>query len=158
MALRPSTVVIENVSPFHDRGRHPVKRVVGQTLTVEADIFKDGHDLIAACLKWRRVGSLEWHSVPMTPIPDGNDRWSASCVFFENAIFELTIEAWKDAFHTWRHEIEAKVQAGILEIQLELMEGALLCEQASQNARNSKTIHDSDLLSSFATAIRLKIG
>jgi starch synthase (maltosyl-transferring) len=57
MALRPSTVVIENVSPFHDRGRHPVKRVVGQSLTVEADIFKDGHDLIAACLKWRRCGT-----------------------------------------------------------------------------------------------------
>ena len=93
MALRPSTVVIENVSPFHDRGLHPVKRVVGQPLTVEADIFKDGHDLIAARLKWRRLGSPEWHTVPMTAIPNGNDRWTASCVLFENAVFELTIEA-----------------------------------------------------------------
>ncbi len=154
MALRPSTVVIENVSPFHDRGRHPVKRVVGQPLHVEADIFKDGHDLIAACLKWRRLGSPDWHSVPMTAIPNGNDRWAASCVLLENAVFELTIEAWKDAFHTWQHEIEAKVKAGVPEMKLELLEGALLCEQAAENARAGEMNHDSDLLLSFATSIR----
>ena len=154
MVLRPSTVVIENVSPFHDRGRYPVKRVVGQSLTVEADIFKDGHDLIAARLKWRRCGTSAWHSVPMTPIPNGNDRWTASCVFLENAVFEVTIEAWKDAFHTWLHEMEVKVKAGISDIQLELMEGALLCENAAINARAARETQDADRLISFAKLIR----
>ena len=154
MALRPSTVVIENVSPFHDRGRHPVKRVVGQSLTVEADIFKDGHDIIAACLKWRRCGTPSWHSVLMTQIPEGNDRWTASCVFLENAVFELTIEAWKDAFHTWLHEIEVKVKAGITDIRLELMEGALICEKAAFNAREAQHHEDATSLLSYASAIR----
>lgn len=154
MALRPSTVVIENVSPFHDRGRHPVKRVVGQSLTVEADIFKDGHDLIAACLKWRRCGTSAWHSIAMHPIPNGNDRWSASCVFFENAIFELTIEAWTDAFHTWLHEIEVKLTAGVSDLRLELMEGSMMCEKAALHALASQHSQDSDRLTSYASSIR----
>ena len=41
-------VVIECVSPELDAGRHPVKRIVGDTVWVGADIFKEGHDLLAA--------------------------------------------------------------------------------------------------------------
>ncbi|MEI6872168.1 MAG: maltotransferase domain-containing protein, partial [Verrucomicrobiota bacterium] len=45
MTLRPSTVTIENLQPLDEGGRYPLKRIVGDTLRVEADIFKDGHDL-----------------------------------------------------------------------------------------------------------------
>ncbi len=51
------TAVIENLQPLIDGGRYPVKRVVGEDLAVEADIFKDGHDVVAAILKWRMVGA-----------------------------------------------------------------------------------------------------
>src|SRR6516164_1751563 len=37
-------VVIERISPEIDCGRFPVKRVIGETVVVEADIFADGHD------------------------------------------------------------------------------------------------------------------
>ena len=47
------TAVIENLQPLIDGGRYPIKRVVGEDLVVEADIFKDGHDVVAAVLKWR---------------------------------------------------------------------------------------------------------
>ena len=46
--------VIENLQPLIDGGRYPIKRVVGEDLVVEADVFKDGHDVVAAALKWRR--------------------------------------------------------------------------------------------------------
>src|SRR4029079_13658736 len=45
-------VQIENVYPELDGGRFPVKRVVGDTVEVWADIFRDGHDKIAAVLKY----------------------------------------------------------------------------------------------------------
>ena len=50
------SVVIDNVKPLIDGGRYPIKRIVGEDLVVEADIFKDGHDVVAAVLKWRVLG------------------------------------------------------------------------------------------------------
>ena len=49
-------VVIENLQPLVNGGRYPIKRVVGEDVVVEADVFKDGHDAVAALLKWRLVG------------------------------------------------------------------------------------------------------
>jgi len=46
-------VVIEHVRPEVDGGRFPVKRVVGQSVIVEADVFADGHDEIAGVLRYR---------------------------------------------------------------------------------------------------------
>ena len=43
-------VVIENVRPEIDGGRHPVKRVLGEQVTVKADVFTDGHDSLACVL------------------------------------------------------------------------------------------------------------
>ena len=47
------SVVIENLQPLIEGGRYPIKRIVGEDLAVEADIFKDGHDVVAAVLRWR---------------------------------------------------------------------------------------------------------
>ena len=56
MNIRPFTAVIENIRPLVDGGRYPVKRVVGERLVVEADVFKEGHDVLSTVLKWRRLG------------------------------------------------------------------------------------------------------
>ena len=92
MTPRPPTVVIENVSPLIDGGRYVVKRCVGEGLTVEADIFKDGHDVVSAVLKWRAAGAAAWHETPMATVPWGMDRWRGTCAFFENGFYEVTIE------------------------------------------------------------------
>ncbi len=47
------TVVIENFYPSTIAPGHLLKRIVGEPLDVYADIFKDGHDVISAVLKWR---------------------------------------------------------------------------------------------------------
>ena len=54
------SVVIEGVSPELDCGRYPVKREVGDRLEVRADIIKEGHDILAAVLKFREKGTRKW--------------------------------------------------------------------------------------------------
>ena len=137
MDRHPYPVIIENVYPAINGGRFPVKRVVGEELRIEADIYKDGHDTVAARLKWRELGKRKWTSSPMTPIPDGNDRWQASCLFLRNATFEITIEAWPDAFRSWSHEFRTKLRAGQSDLTLESREGVLLIEAAADRAERS---------------------
>ena len=120
---RLPTVVIENVSPIVDGGRLPLKRVVGEELVVEADIFKDGHDITAAVLKWRAVGAKNaWSETPMAFV--ANDRWRANCRFLKIGPHEFTVEAWQDTFASWQHEFDKKYQAGITDLATEIEEGA----------------------------------
>ena len=154
MSLRPSTVVIENVSPLDEGGRYPLKRVTGESLVLEADIYKDGHDIVTARLKWRPVGTLEWHHAPMVPIPNGNDRWRGECAFFGNMRYEFTLEAWSDAFRTWQHEFELKFEAGLQELRSEILEGALLLEQAASRAALLRHSDDAHRLSTLAAELR----
>jgi len=46
----PARVMIANVAPAIDGGRFAIKRVVGETVTVTADIFAEGHDELTAVL------------------------------------------------------------------------------------------------------------
>jgi starch synthase (maltosyl-transferring) len=79
----PSSVIIDNVTPIIDCGRYPVKREVGDLLVVEADIFKEGHDKLAALLLHRPAADQAWRETEMEPL--GNDRWTASFPLTENA-------------------------------------------------------------------------
>src|ERR1700740_3512114 len=105
------SAVIENLEPLVDGGRYPTKRIVGEDLVVEADIFKDGHDVVAALLKWRILGEKRWHETPMVFID--NDRWRGSRRLYQNAMYEYPIEAWTDTFRTWQREFAAKFKGGI---------------------------------------------
>ena len=129
------SAIIENLEPLIDGGRYPVKRVVGEDLVVEADIFKDGHDVVAAVLKWRILGKQQWRETPMVFVD--NDRWRGVCTLYDNAIHEYTVEAWTDAFRGWQREFTTKFEAGISALRSEAMEGAALVRAAAQRARDS---------------------
>ena len=141
------TAVIENIEPLIDGGRYPVKRAVGEDLAVEVDVFKDGHDVVAAILKWRIVGEPHWHETGMTHL--GNDRWRGVCCLYENATYEYTVEAWADTFSGWRHEFAAKFKAGIANLTSETLEGAALLDSAARRARNSPDAHRLREISDF---------
>jgi starch synthase (maltosyl-transferring) len=135
-ALRLPTVVIENVTPSIDGGHRPIKRVTGEDLVVEADIFKDGHDITAAVLKWRPAGGKHgWRETPMAFLE--NDRWRGTCRCLHIGPHEVTIEAWQDTFHSWQHEFEKKFQAGIADLTTETIEGALVLETAAARAEKA---------------------
>jgi len=118
-------VVVENVWPEIDGGRHPVKRIVGDTLDVWADIFCDGHEAIDACVRYREAGEATWHEEPMTFFD--NDRWVGRIPLQRNARYRYTIDAWRDMFATWRRDLLRKRDAG-QPIALELIEGRTLLE------------------------------
>ena len=150
-APRLPTVVIENVTPLVDGGRLPLKRVTGEDLTIEADIFKNGHDITAAVLKWRPSGAEHaWHETPMAFLE--NDRWRGTCRFLHVGPHEFTIEAWQDTFHSWQHEFDKKFQAGITDLTTETLEGALLLEGAAERA--GKIAADAARLRELAAAMR----
>ena len=128
------SVVIENLRPLIEGGRYPIKRIVGEDLAVEADIFKDGHDVVAAVLKWRVLGKREWRETPMTFVD--NDRWRGVCTLYDEAIHEYTVEAWTDTFRSWQSEFAKKFDGGISDLRSEALEGAASVEAAARRARD----------------------
>ena len=91
-------VVIENVAPEIEDGRFPIKRVTGEQVAVEADVFADGHDELAVELRWRREDEREWQEAPMEAL--GNDRWRGSFTVVELGRYRYTLRAWVDRFAT----------------------------------------------------------
>src|SRR5437870_1253835 len=132
MARAFPSAVIENLRPLSDGGRYPVKRIVEDDLAVEADVFKDGHDIVAAALKWRLVGQPRWHETAMSFID--NDRWRGICSLNEIGVYEYTVEAWTDTFRSWRDEFTKKFEAGISDLTAEALEGAVLINSAGKRA------------------------
>ncbi|MGN6389570.1 MAG: maltotransferase domain-containing protein, partial [Burkholderiaceae bacterium] len=62
-ATKLPRIAIEAVSPAVDGGAFPVKRVVGECVDVEADVFADGHDRLGVALRWRAVDEAAWQEV-----------------------------------------------------------------------------------------------
>jgi starch synthase (maltosyl-transferring) len=124
-------VIIEGVHPEIDCGRHPVKRIVGDTLVVEADLVADGHDLVAGCLRHRHEDAAEWIETPLEPIV--NDRWRASFRLTEIGRWQYTLEAWPDPFRTWQEGLRKKVAAD-QDVSVDLRMGAELVAAAAARA------------------------
>jgi starch synthase (maltosyl-transferring) len=130
-ALAANRVAIEKVQPELDGGRFAVKRVVGDLFEVSADIFGDGHDRIAACLRYRAQDEAEWQETPMRFVD--NDRWAGAFPLIRNIRYLYTIFAWRDLFASWCGEVAKKHDAG-QNIALELIEGRTLVEKAAAAA------------------------
>jgi starch synthase (maltosyl-transferring) len=145
----PETLIIQNVSPQLDQGRHAVKKTVGEDVVVEADIFKEGHDVVSAVLKFRPLGESSWRETPMRPLI--NDRWRGIFSITGIGKWEFTIEAWGDAFLSWQEEISKKYAGGIRTLQSEALEGSALLDEAARRAGKS-----SDAKKIKAHASRLK--
>lgn len=124
-------VVIEGVAPEIDEGKFPVKRTRGETVTVEADIFVDGHEVISAALLFRRERDKEWRETPMTALV--NDRWRGMFIADEIGRYVYTVTAWVDRFKSWRRDLGKKVEAGA-HADLDVLAGAQLIEDASKRA------------------------
>src|SRR5437016_3888913 len=128
------SAVIENLQPLIEGGEYPVKRIVGEDLAAAADIFKDGHDVVAAVLKWRVLGKRAWRETPMTFA--NNDRWRGVCTLYDEAVHEYTVEAWTDTFRSWQREFAKKFEGGISDLRSEALEGAAIVEGAAKRARD----------------------
>jgi starch synthase (maltosyl-transferring) len=124
----PPRVVIEDVRPEVGAGRHPVKRSVGNSVAVSAAVFAEGHDRVAAALRFRREGDGSWQEERMVPSPEG--RWEARFTVEAPGRYQYTLEAWVDRFASWREAIEKKLAAE-QDVESELLEGAALVREVS---------------------------
>ena len=133
-------VVIEGVWPEIDGGRFPVKRVAGDAVVVEANVFADGHEQIACRLLYRRAGDVAWQEATMSPL--GNDRWRGEFAAAELGQYRYTIEGWIDRFLTWRGDFIKRISAG-QDISVDALIGAELAEKAAENApaRDARRLH-----------------
>ena len=139
-------VVIDRVLPAVDGGHYPVKRVVGDTLAVEADVFPDGHDRISVRLRHRPPGAVAWSELPMGA-PD-NDRWSGELPLTLVGRHEYTVAAWIDHFGTWRHDLERRAEAESVSA-VDLAIGAGLVREAAERAAEG----DRERIMAWAEAI-----
>ena len=99
------TVVIENIVPAVDGGRYPIKRELGAELEVSADIFKEGHEVLVAYLKYRRAGE-RWRETPMRHVD--NDRWAGTFRLDAMGRHVYAIEALAEPFRSWLADFEAR--------------------------------------------------
>jgi starch synthase (maltosyl-transferring) len=142
-----SRVVIENLKPEIDCGRFAAKRTVGEPMTVEADIFADGHDALSARLLYRKGETSRWTEIPMQPL--SNDRWRGTFEVTEIGDYFYTVQAWVDRFKSWRQAFAKKVDAG-QDVALDLTAGAMLVETAAEQASDE----DHKPLKRFAATLR----
>ena len=146
-------VVIESVSPEIDGGRFAAKRAAGETVTVEADIFADGHDALGAVLRYRHESSASPIEVPMVPL--ANDRWRGEFTVTELGRYLFTLHGWVDHFETWRGQFAKRVEAG-QDVALELELAARMVEGTV--ARADGNLADAELLRQYAKSLRGKRG
>src|SRR5579864_4783174 len=119
-------VVIQAVTPEIDCGRFPIKRVVGDKVIVEADIFGDGHDELRSLLLYGPDCEKALPGqAPMLPL--GNDRWRGEFTVSELGVYRYTIQAWIDRFAGWRRDLHKRLQAG-QDVAVELLIGGKLVE------------------------------
>ena len=135
--------------PEIDGGRFPAKRVVGETVTVEADVFADGHDTLAAALRFRHAASPDWSEASMQLL--GNDRWRGEFPVTEIGRYVFTVEGWVDHFETWSRQLAKRLQAG-QDVKVELEVGARMLEAAA--ARADGAAADAARLNALAKSLR----
>ena len=131
-ARRLSHIIIEEVTPSVDGGRYPAKRIADEPCVVEADIFRDGHQVLRAAVKWRRKRDEVFEEAPMALLD--NDRWRGEFTPSDNTRYIFTIEAWTDLFASWLADFTKKVKAS-RPVGSDILEGIALVEKMSSSAK-----------------------
>ena len=138
----PRRIRIQGIDPQVDCGRHPVKATPDGAVRVSASVFRDGHEVIGAAVRYRPEGEGRWLEAPMRA--EGNDRYAAAIAVDRCGRWELAVDAWVDRFASWRHEVRRKVEAGQEDLSGELSEGAALFGVESLTVEEALASSDSD--------------
>ena len=129
-------IVIEEIQPSVNDGRHPAKRILGDLVEITAAIFGDGHDHVAARLLYRHASQRKAQATPFTALT--NDFWSATFTADRLGLWYFTIEAWIDHFDTWTHDLAKRLAAqtdSAQDIPLALRIGANHLDAAASRAK-----------------------
>ena len=129
-------IPITRTWPQVDGGRFPVKAFQGEVITFGATAFREGHDQIAVELHLTAPsGKTTIH--PMQAGPYGLDQWTLTLQLTELGRYSYLVSAWDDAYLTWLHNTEVKLQAGI-DSELMMLEGERLLAALADNSSKDK--------------------
>jgi len=137
--------VIESVTPEIDSGAFPIKRVVGETVEVQADAFTDGHDAVRCVILHRPDTETRWNEMEMTPL--GNDRFQGEFAVDRLGRYRYTVAAWVDRLQTWRQEFARRIEAADI-----LLAGRIGAELARETADRAQGV-DAALLHGWASRL-----
>lgn len=146
-AAKQPRLIIANISPSVDAGAFAAKRIAGDDVRVEADIFADGHPLIAAELLFRAEDEKTWRRTSMQLL--GNDRWAETLPLRRIGRHVFAIEAWFDRYGGFARDLIKKRDAGH-DISLDLREGLIAIEAAAARATGALRLSLAGLKSGFA--------
>ena len=128
-------IVIEKLSPQIDCGTYPIKRIVGQSITISADVFSDGHDIIQCAVKFKHQSDNQWQEVRM--ISKENEQWTADFKVVKQGLYTYFVEGWVDYALNWQHGTERKINDNQY-VKSELLEGAQYIKDILKFADNSE--------------------
>ncbi len=130
-------IPIVDIQPVVNCGQYPAKAVVGESFTVTATVFREGHDALGANVVARGPGKQTLGWVPMTLQEPGLGIWTAEIRPNAEGPWTFQVEAWSDPVATWRHAAELKIPAGV-DVDLMLVEGTYVLEAAARNLPRGK--------------------
>src|SRR4051812_33465007 len=141
-------IPISDVDPVVNCGEYPAKAVVGESFTVSATVFREGHDLAGANVVLTDPAGTDAPFNRMQP-GDGVDRWEATVRPTAAGDWTYRVEGWSDPVGTWRHDDGIKIPAG-QDVDLVCEEGALLFTRAAKNFKAKQR----KILESLAATLR----
>ena len=139
-------IIIENVKPQLDGGAFYIKRIVNQNVLVSANIFSDGHDVIACCVKFKHDLEKKWSEVRMSPTE--NDEWSVDFKVTKQGVYYYFIEGWVDYALNWQHGTERKIKDN-QHVKSELLEGAEYCLAILKEVSKEEKVYLNEVIKSF---------
>jgi starch synthase (maltosyl-transferring) len=146
--FRQERVVIDDIRPQLDCGKFFIKRVVGETVSVSADILPDGHDVMQAEVLFKHQSERKWREARMHPT--GNDRWEASFSVEKQGFYQYKVRGWVDYALNWQHGIEAKIEDGQY-VRSELLDGVRYLKFVKSRVSGADREYLSGLIKAFET-------
>ncbi|HZS23569.1 MAG TPA: maltotransferase domain-containing protein, partial [Gaiellaceae bacterium] len=138
----PARIQVQRVRPQIDCGRYPVKRTIGDRVEVGATIFRDGHEVLGAAVRYKPAGATRWQEEPLEPL--GNDEWSGSFAVDRCGTWCYRVEAWVDRVASFQDELRRKLDAGQEDLSGELSEGAVLLGRDELSIEDALSVESTD--------------
>ena len=132
----PARILIERPQPSVDCGRYAAKACVGDEVPVSADVFRDGHEVLRAVVRYRGPGDEAWREAALAPYDAhiGGNGFAGAFPVDRQGRWSFAFEAWADGFGSWRTEVSRRLDAGQEELDSELLEGRAIAEATAARA------------------------
>ena len=144
-------IPVANLQPVIEGGAHPAKTVVGESFPVTANVFREGHDAVAATVVLTSPDGRELRFRMAQAEPLGLDIWSADVAADAEGDWHFRVEAWSDVWGTWVHNAHAKLPVGV-DVELVCLEGQDVMRRAARLAEDAGLTTDAIVLRSAAQA------